>query len=253
MNAELDSVIRRIQKLLAIAQDDRANPNEASAAAGQAEKLMRKYQIDNADLIMREIKNDVDALETVDVRADAITNGTKPKEVPPWARILSAAVAKLNDVGARIVRTEELGACVRFYGYKSDVLVAKWMMDYLLATINRLAKAYRETDDYKINGRGVLADYRKGVVFGITGNIHKMVAEREAEMAAAAQTGRALMIVKQDAIVKRYGDVFKVKRSPQSIRRGDTYSNGMQDGRKVDINRRGLQNSSSSGQLRIGN
>ena len=253
MNAELDSVIRRIQKLLAIAQDDRANPHEASAAAGQAEKLMRKYQIDNADLIVNEIKTDKDALETVDVRADAITNGTKPKEVPPWAGILSAAIARVNDCGAMVVTTPELGRCVRFYGYKSDVLVAKWMMDYLLSTIARLAKAYRETDDYKINGRGVLADYRKGIVYGITANINKIIAEREAELAKATVTGRGLMVVKQDAIVAKYGEVFRTKKSKSSVRRADTYGRGMEAGRKIDINRRGLQNSSSSGQLRIGN
>lgn len=33
MSDNLDSIMRRVQKLLAIAQDDRANPNEAAAAA----------------------------------------------------------------------------------------------------------------------------------------------------------------------------------------------------------------------------
>lgn len=50
-NTELDAVIRRVQKLLAIAQDDRANEHEAAAAAAQAEKLMRKFQIDHTDFI----------------------------------------------------------------------------------------------------------------------------------------------------------------------------------------------------------
>ena len=31
-----ESILRRIQKLLAIASDDRADPNEAAAAAGMA-------------------------------------------------------------------------------------------------------------------------------------------------------------------------------------------------------------------------
>ena len=61
-----DSILRRIQKLLAIAGDDRADPNEAAAAAGMAEKVMRKYQIDHAELIMNGLKQGHD-LSTEDI------------------------------------------------------------------------------------------------------------------------------------------------------------------------------------------
>jgi hypothetical protein len=251
MNPELESVIRRITKLLAIAQDDRANPNEASAAAGQAEKLMRKFQLDSADLLIRSLKAG-DDMETQDCRADAITNGTKAKTIPPWAGFLAVAVAKLCDVGAQSVDHDSYGRAVRFFGYKDDVRLAKWIFDYLIQNINKLAFAYRSTDDYIRNGRGVLADYRKGVVQGIITQINQQIAEKKAEMDRTA-TGRELMIVKQNAITARFGNVFKTKRTSAGARRADSYHNGYTDGRKVDINRRGVENSNPSPTLRIGN
>lgn len=51
----LEGVLRRIQKLLAIANDSRANPEEAAAAASMAHKIMQKYQIDHTEVIMAEI------------------------------------------------------------------------------------------------------------------------------------------------------------------------------------------------------
>ena len=39
---DLESILRRVRKLLAIAEDGRGDPNEAAAAAQQAERIMRK-------------------------------------------------------------------------------------------------------------------------------------------------------------------------------------------------------------------
>ena len=88
-----ESILRRIQKLLAIASDDRADPNEAAAAAGMAEKVMRKYQIDHAELIMTSLKQGHD-LGTEDVIASAKTNGTKVLKVPAWAGWIAVAVSR---------------------------------------------------------------------------------------------------------------------------------------------------------------
>jgi hypothetical protein len=90
--------------LLAIASDDRADPNEAAAAAGMAEKVMRKYQIDHAELIMNGLKQGHD-LSTEDVVATAKTNGTKVKQVPAWAGWIAVAVSKFTECSASVVTT----------------------------------------------------------------------------------------------------------------------------------------------------
>lgn len=247
MDSQLEGVIRRINKLLAIAGDTRANPNEAMAAANQAEKLMRKYQLDNADIVMKEIKNDPASMATADARADAITNGNKAKTVPPWASWLAAGVADLVEVGVTTCTNAKFGAAIRFYGYKHDVELAVWLMDYFVATINKLAFQYRSSAEYEDKGRSVMTDYRKGVVIGLRTQIRKAIQEREAEMAQSS-AGRSLVIVKADAIVARFGGnvVARKKANTSNYRHENSLSAGIEAGRKIDINRRGIGNDSKS-------
>ena len=72
----LEGVMRRIQKLLAIANDGRGDPNEAASAAAMAEKMMRKYQLDNADIVAAVLMHAASAmganLEDISVLAGAL-------------------------------------------------------------------------------------------------------------------------------------------------------------------------------------
>jgi hypothetical protein len=47
---ELDDVVRKIKKLLAIAEDPSASDQEIQLAAYRAEKLMFKYKLDRKDI-----------------------------------------------------------------------------------------------------------------------------------------------------------------------------------------------------------
>lgn len=242
MSDNLDSIMRRVQKLLAIAQDDRANPNEAAAAAGMAERIMRKYQIDHSELIIKELKAGAD-LETSECLCTAKTNGTKVESVPLWASWMASAVADFNDCGAQIATNSNREKVVRFYGYAGDVQVAKYMLDYLVATTLRLCREFKTTEDYAVYGRSGLASYRSGVASGICSAVRALIEVKEQEQAS---TGTALVVVKQDAIVAKYGEVFGKKSSKTKTTSGHNFSAGFQDGRKVDVNVRGVTGSSAA-------
>ena len=229
-----DAVLRRIQKLLAIAADDRANPNEAAAAAGMAEKIMRKYQIEQSDVIMTSLKagEDLGVSESV---ASAKTNGTRVKIVPPWASMLSVAVGKFNDCGVRLGRNADHNACVRFYGFTGDVQVAKWMFEYLTATTLRLCNEFKQTPTYLVEGRASVNSYRQGVVSGIISQLRRMTDEKKTEVAAVS-TGTALVVVKQQAITEKYGD-FGYTSKKRTISRQDAFSTGVAHGKQVDVTR----------------
>jgi hypothetical protein len=237
MTAEnLESVKRRVQKLLAIAEHERSDPNEAAAAAGMAEKIMRKYQLDYADVIMAALKKG-DDLSTADIVCTAKTNGTKTKTVSPWVGMLAVAVANLNECGCKAGWTETSEACVRFFGYTADVQLSSWTLGYLVETTNRLCNEYKKTEDYAIGGRQVLNGYRQGVSIGIVQSLKALTKAKKAEIQTS--TGTSLMVVKQDAIAAKYGE-FKTRAAKSNVSRGESFFHGLQDGRQVNVSQRPL-------------
>lgn len=232
----LESVKRRVQKLLAIAEHERSDPNEAAAAAGMAEKIMRKYQLDYAEVIMAALKKG-DDLSTEDIVCTAKTNGTKTKMVSPWVGMLAVAVAKLNECGCRMGWTSDFEACVRFFGYTADVQLASWMLGYLVETTNRLCNEYKKTEEYVVGGRRVLNAYRQGVSIGIVQSLKKLAEAKTVEVQTS--TGTSLMVVKQAAIAEKYGK-FETRSLETKVTRGDSFFHGLVDGRKVNVDQHPL-------------
>jgi len=244
-NTERASVLRRIQKLLAIAEDNRANEHEAAAAAGQAEKLMRKFDIDYADAIAQDIrKGHGENMTTVDVMATATVGPMLCKQVPGWAQWIAVAVADMHDCGARNahMRTAKgQEACIRFFGYDTDVKVAAWTYEYLISTVNRLCKAFRKDARYIAGGRVVMNSYRSGMAMGILHNIKAMAAERHHEQQQAVAS-RALVVVKKDAIAEKFGAFQYATKESKAKVDFTAYHDGHAAGKKIDVNRRAVGN-----------
>lgn len=252
MSENLESVTRRIQKLLAIAGDDRANPEEASAAAGMAERIMRKYQLEHIDIVMASLKAG-DDLESVDCVASAKTNGTKCVKLPTWANWLAVAVSRLNDCGA-VINQRESGVVVTFHGFAGDVRVCEWTYNYLVATTNRLCKEFRQTAAFIIGGRPEMNSYRQGVSVGMLKVINNMIAAKVEEVKATPVTSNALVVAKKEAILAKFGAGFGTKKSKSSVSHNtSSFSQGVRDGKAVDVNRRAVSGPSDSGTLRLGN
>lgn len=236
MSDDIAAVMRRIQKLLAIAGDDRADSNEAAAAASMAEKIMRKYELEHADVVRAEFKS-ADNFDTIDACV-VMKKGQdhKPRKSPQWAQWLAVAVARMHDCEVKQARTVELGACVRFFGYKSDVQVCAWVFDYLTTQVIRACRAYQKGGH---RDKAESESYRRGFVMRLLGSIEQAVAEKKREQEAAV-TSRELMVVKQAAIAEHFGsfkynDTKKVKVSSNAA-----YHQGAVDGSKVDVSRKAL-------------
>ena len=235
--ADLEAVLRRVHKLLAIANDDRANPAEAAAAAGQAEKVMRKYQIEHADVISASLIRD-DSFDQQDV-GGTMDPSAFSKSATTWAGMLSLAISRLNDCKVGWARSEKIGVCVRYSGYKSDTQVALWTHLYI---VSQMVQALRNFQ------RGVSSDrknserFRKGFIIAVVGNINDAIEAKRAEMAQASNS-RELVLVKARAVAERFGEQgVRQSRFSQS---GDAFARGHAEGRKVDLQRRGLGASSA--------
>jgi hypothetical protein len=231
----LESITRRIRKLLAIAEDTRANPNEAAAAASQAEKLMRKFQLDHADVMRRELELK-DAFGTVDSPAVMKRNaGHKPRKVPGWAGWIAHGCAQLNDCEVAVARTPELGACVRFFGFKADVMVAAWTFDYVM---NALIAAVREFQVVP-RSKSESDSYRKGYAISVSTALRRALEAKRAE-AAAHHATNALVVLKGDKLRERFGN-FKYTSAKKIVtREAHAYMAGRIDGSRLDVTRRGV-------------
>lgn len=231
---DLAGVMRRIEKLLAIAGDSRANPNEAASAAGMAERIMRKYQIEHAEVIATSLKAGVD-LDSIDVIATAKTNGSPVLRTAPWAGWIAVKVATLNECGARAGFTPDGEACVRFFGLHADVKVAAWTFGYLVATVNRLCAAFRQTEAYAAGGRRTLNSYRQGLAIGVMRALDALTAAPP----VVVSDGTSLVILKQHAIAEKFGKITYVSRGTK-VARGDAFAVGVADGRKIDVSRKAV-------------
>lgn len=257
MSENMDGVMRRIQKLLAIANDDRADPNEAAAAGAMAEKIMRKYQLEHADLLTAQL-NSGEGMDMTQVVVTAKTNGTKVKSTPLWAQWIATRIGKLNEVNVMmgVLKGEQ---CINFAGFKSDTQVAAWTLEYLCATVNRLCTAYRTNPVYLEHGRSAMHTYRQGVTLAICMNIEGAIAAKNREAAQATgvdgNTGRALVLAqaKAQAVAKFFGEqqYGKSKTKPVSEQNASAFADGWRDGKKVDVGRQAIGTTQAEETLKL--
>lgn len=249
---DLDAILRRIQKLLAIAQDSRGDPNETAAAAAQAENLMRKFNLEHADVLAADLKrNAADMMEAVRVNANMKrddANRTTLKRAPKWAGWLAVELALLHDAQVRYAWDDKTGVVVEFCGVKSDVQVAGWMFDYLVGqmiiAVRNFGAEHRRlygTPPDKVAGNA----YRTGFVQALTAALRRMRNGKVAELQHHA-SGTALVVAKKAAIEEHFGEFAYGKGRGTRIGDREAYAAGAAAGRKVDVQRRAVSTATDS-------
>lgn len=245
----LEGVMRRIEKLLAISRDHRANPQEAANAAAMAAATMRKYQLDESAVIVARLQKGDDLGDESHV--PVLATWVDPlKRVPKWARFISVGIANLTStkaVQSFVMTKKGKEACITFMGYKADVALAVHILQYLQRTMRLLRLDFQTTYTYKTMGLTSLRSYTEGMAIGICDMLRREQEAREAaakeaieaaktegETDASRDASRELVLVnaKLLAVKERYGE-FKVKSSP--VLNGDGFSKGYADGNSISI------------------
>ena len=236
----VDRIAEKVRKLLALASDPGAAPNEAETAARQAAALMAKHQLDGADLQLTRGQGKLlfDLME-------GYGRGTRPgkrnaREVPTWIRIIAVGVA-------RFTRTFTTPGSDRVYfkGQRCDVELAIWMHDQIVDTCYQASQA-------SCQGMGMSEanTWRNGYAGAVQRRLTDLAKVRdqvEADTPASA-SGTSLVVVNtalQEAMAERFGE-FKVKSAnvSQNLR-------GRQAGESANLpTNRPL--SSGAGRIRIG-
>ena len=214
---KVDSIIKKVQKLLALADPSR-NPSEeeALAASMQAQKLLAKYNLDIAAITGKEKEEKIQ--QTV---ADV---GTGKK----WKYNLADVIARSYCCKAYYVGSDQ----IVFYGYQSDTVIARRVFMYLFNVGNRLGERY--VKDYKAERGYVTANLFNTYVTGFTDGI-------DAELSSQC---RALALIVPPKVEEKY-KVFSANFGTKNttVQTGydrRAYERGKTDGRQA-LNARYLE------------
>lgn len=233
---DLASVLRRVQKLLAIAEDGRANPNEAAAAARMAEAVMRKYQIEHADVISAELtRGAAEAFACVDVGSTMNPDALNVKQASGWAAVLAVPVAELNSCQARYALDAVRGKTIRFSGYASDVQVCRFTYEFIVSSMVAASRRYLTENACT---RSQAESFRRGYISACSASLRQAKRDKDAEMAEASSS-RDLVFVKENAVARHFGAIEYRKKSGRYAS-AQAFHQGHVEGSKLEVGTRGV-------------
>lgn len=166
-------------------------------------------------------------------------NGLLPGEIPytpPKTKVrflCGVAVARVFDCNAYIIRHPQLGAVVMLAGYKTDVKVAGWTLDYLLDCINNEAEKFRFEATKFERARKMVDDFRYTMAATLCSRLKELDEEKEKEV-ATNEKSTALVVAKEAAIGKRYGQPSYSAKKRKSITAAALA--GQEAGKRVALN-----------------
>lgn len=173
MSATLD----RVRKLLALADNEAASPNEADNARRLAERLMAAAGLTESD-----IRNGTDEDPAATV---GVTSVRAPEAA--WYGVLAVAVARVT--GCAVWRdVGPWGQVRRWAGTEDQRAAAVELHAWLIRQVNRLADGAKRSPEYLAtrHRRAWLTDYRQGVATAVARLAMQMVESRPKSTDSAA-------------------------------------------------------------------
>ena len=229
--ADLDRIVDRVKKLLALSSSQ--NPHEAALAAAKAQELLFKH---NLSLAM------VEAELPGDRHARYISDRFDSGGWMDWRRRLLAAVARNNFCrGVSYEGTRDVG----IVGEPHNVLVVKHLYAFLVRELIRLAEA-AAAGEPGLDAEGARA-WKRSFFLGAVRTIAQRLATQRAHDAAANPQSTALVLRKDQELDEAYQQHFPNLRredeeSPRRRERTarprstDGYRAGVRAGKTIPLN-----------------
>ena len=227
-----ESILKRIQKLLKMSEDNGASENEAMLAAKKAQELLSEHNLSRADI-------------QDDSQVEPIERETYDAERDNWQGWIQSATAKLyfcqffskTGVDSNYKRVNQ----AVFVGRKSNRIVAKSMCDYFINTVKRLADKEFETVP---GSKSAINKMKRAFILGCATRLQKRINERFNEIAPpyeGIQNPDGLPMLyknEQKAItdwLRNQGVRVVSKKSSFSVRDRAAYENGKQKGNGIGL------------------
>ena len=162
---ELNDVVRKIKKLLAVAEDPSASDQEIQLAAYRAEKLMFKYKLDRKDIIEKDDSSKNVEKYYFEKKYTAYLVWTL-NHIAKYCQTQASYIGKLNSK-----------ANLGIIGFKDDIILCKEIalpiLDYMEDTLLDLKECYIGEVDFR--------NWCKGFASGIKTQLDKGFIELKKE------------------------------------------------------------------------
>lgn len=211
-----ESIRDKIAKLMRLATDSGAADNEAETAMRQAQKLMRKHNIDLAEVLVRTSTKPVFNWGEVSV---PVSYPKPVKAAPLWFGWVITAIGRFTDTKVLYHWGSDHGLCAKFQGEVTDVEYAGWLCRHIRDVIRNSATVFIApgftSDDRWANRE----EFRHQMASRISDRLKALRDENEQ---AYRSSGTALMVVNTKIAERdeRFGGQTYSRRKKSFIRGG---------------------------------
>jgi len=225
-----EKIVDRIKKLFALGLKAPDTP-EAQSSMSKAKELMDKYNIATIDM-----EDDGTIKDSNVIRADL----DFMDQSNTWEGVLCVHICKAFQ--CEVIRSIDYltkNKKLVMFGAKTDIDFASFLLKFTRLQIQKLLEK---------SGYITVAD-KKTYCLGCVNTVGNLIKdafvdppkpENVTRTEAEEKTQHALIVVKSDAVVKKFEEAFPERRKGRKIKANgsrDAYMNGIADGNKVKINR----------------
>lgn len=213
-----EHTIDKIKKLFALGTSP--NENEAKAALAQAQRLLERHKLSEAELHGTE-PDDFGVLHVGEV-----VMRTKPEEYQTWVSRILAQHFRVKCIWiATRDCTGRMGLQLEVCGRRADLVVAEHVHEFLLAEAARLWERTGRS------GERNRLDFFEGVMAGFAATL------AEEAKARAGDVGSSIVhrsdVAVQDFFDRRYPRTSNIRGSRR--RRGEMYGTGQEEGKRIKM------------------
>ncbi|CAB4143075.1 Domain of unknown function DUF2786 [uncultured Caudovirales phage] len=229
-----DEVISKVQKLMALANNAGATPAEAERAMVQAKALLRKYELDMADVLMKKMESEDTIVEQFMRLNPSAYGDNQLATLPIWIRLLMVGVQTYTRT-RMFFNQRASGNQVMFAGMEHDVAIAKHMIQYLID-----ATYHQATKDASCRSKADRSSFRYGMAAELQARLKQLRKDEDKASRVEAltmTTGTSLMVIdqkKEELLAARYGEP-NIKKATRAVT--NAYRAGREAGAKQSLNR----------------
>ena len=217
---ELNDVVRKIKKLLAIAEDPSASDQEIQLAAYRAEKLMFKYKLDRKDIIEKDNSSKNVEEYYFEKKYTAYLVWTL-MSIAEYCQTQASYIGKLNSK-----------ANLGIIGFKDDIILCKEIalpiLDYMEDTLLDLKECYIGDVDFRVYKRSWCQGFAEGIELQLKNSLLEMKNNKKFELS---------IIDLHPAIIEYANNNLELKHTRSNYSSRDAYDLGVNMGSKYTFDK----------------